>query len=838
MADIIASVDKKDVFAVSDTSYFKNFKFPSKKISDTGEVIDSTKLPQIKDTYKSSREEPIPDNDSTINVKNITTYHYLEAQKPKNSSIELTMVAPSKSKKPNDCVVEAINDNNKIYTPFSGTAKQFNTVVPIANTAANVITWLEAIADIFSSETGTFDKLERAGKETLYYIPYVGQLLSIGENVLIGDFKNALLNTGLIILLDIAPELNIPLLGAFEAYKEYKSLEEFRKAIDNVIDERNKRWHSVYSFVAHQWYGQVNIQIEQRLNHFYQALSYQAGVIKNRVDIEYARHKEGLEEKEERKLMWASVDCIGSIEASVKEATKNAEKFLEKSSILYFKEEILPKVHKNLEEFDKNTLFNIYTNIDEFSNRGIAEISECKKVEADVNNGFRPIKFDFSLLTNLMKSDSLTDEVILEKALEDALVFSLGVRNGKIQNLSKKWANLTIGTDIRVVHGRDNESIRLNSTQDSSIQIEKNTNLRFLDSENFSLSFWIRVPRYNKFDKDKDLNNEYTIVNNMDTATKGFKISIKNGILLWTLKGTQQKTIEIPLSNTKVSDNIWRHVAIINNKDGNCTIYVDGAQKNAVSLSGLDEITNTLPITLQLVGNKNKKQFIRLDQFNIYEKALSQTEVGKLFSSYFKDSDIRDYWGEPLAYNKTYNMINIAYQGRGLQSTNNKISLQPKAVFDPTGDGSYIPRLYRGYDVLLQKDSQSKTTDIMPKKDDLINIKLKSGHNFVGFNSTIDTSQKYLKLTTALLSEVDDPKGFKLMSLKKDNWIQIKKETWMSKNGNVIPQGLVGKRSVDSDVYLYLWDWETEKDDYSEKQWSFICQDEGWIDSDGMFTNA
>lgn len=834
MAEIIASVDNNEVFTVINKDYFKNFEFPGKKIGRDGVIIDLTNLPQMNVGDNSVNKPPTPGNHRTMNVNKLTTYHYLEAQKIKNTNVKLTMVAPSTSKKPDDCVVEAINDNSKIYTPFSGTAEKFNTGVTISNNFANFVSWLNDMKEIFSQETGKLDKLERAGKETLYYIPYVGQLLSIGENVAIGDFKNALLNTGLIILLDIAPELNIPVMAAFEAYKEYKSLEEFRKAIDNVIDERNKRWHLVYSFMAHQWYGQVHIQIEQRLNHVYQALSYQADAIKNGINIEYDRYS-GPDKYE---LLKKSVNCIESINQSVIDGMKNIEKFLEKSSLLYFEEEILPKAHKSLEKFDKDTLFNIYTNIDEFSNRGLAEISESKKILADVNNGFGPIKFDFSLLTNLMKSDSLTDKVILENVLEDDLVFSLGVKNGEIQNLSKKGANLTISTDIRVVHGRDNESIRLNSTPDSSIQIEKNTNLRFLDSENFSLSFWIRVPRYNKFDKDKDLNNEYTIVNNMDTATKGFKISIKNGILLWTLKGTQQKTVEIPLSNTKVSDNIWRHVAIINNKAGNCTIYVDGAQKNAVSLSGLGDTTNTLPITLQLVGNKNKKQFIRLDQFNIYEKTLSKTAVQTLFNSYFKDGDIRDYWGEPLAYNKTYNMINIAYQGRGLQSTNNKLSLQPKAVFDPTGDGSYIPRLYRGYDVLLQKDSQNKTTDIMPKKDDLINIKLKAGNNFVGFKSTIDTSQKYLKLTTAFGDEVDDQKGFKLMSLNKDNWIQIKKETWISKNGNVIPQGLVGKRSVDSDVYLYLWDWETEKDDYSEKQWIFICQDEGWIDSDGMFTNA
>lgn len=834
MAEIIASVDNNEVFTVINKDYFKNFEFPGKKIGRDGVIIDLTNLPQMNVGDNSVNKPPTPGNHRTMNVNKLTTYHYLEAQKIKNTNVKLTMVAPSTSKKPDDCVVEAINDNSKIYTPFSGTAKTFNNGVAISNDFANFLSWLNDIKKIFSEETGKWDKLERAGKETLYYVPYLGQLLSIGQNVAIGDFKNALTNIGIIVLLEIAPELNIPLMAAFEAYNEYQTLESFRKTVDKVIDERNKRWHSVYSLIAHQWYGQVHIQIEQRLNHVYQVLSYQADAIKKGIDIEYDRYSG----PDKHKVRTEAVNCIESINQSVIDGMKNIEKFLEKSSLLYFEEEILPKAHKNLEKFDKDTKDNLYKFIDSFEQRpqsGLAELSESKKAQADINNGFRPIKFDYKLLTSLMNSESLIDKVVLE----NDLIFNLGVKGGRIQDLSKKAARLNIGTDTRVVHGRDNEAIRLNSTESSSIEIEKNENLSFLNYNNFSLSFWIRVPRYNKFDKDKDFNNEYTIINNMD-ANKGFKISIENGILYWTLKGAT--TIKREISESKFANtslNLWTHVTIANNKVGNCTIYVNGVKVDEVPLSGLGNITNTLPITLKLVGNKNTKQFIRLDQFNIYKRDLNSTEVKMLFNSYFKDDELRDFWGETLAYNKKYYMQNIAFIGCGLENES-KLKLQSSAVFSPIGDNNYIPRLYRGYEITLNKpnDTAKQGKSIIPKKDDSMSIK--QGDRYIVFPDNINLKGNAISgfelETYLLLSSVGkSPKDVKITNegTPNKNCIEIKNEIWNSPSGRMVPVGRIG---INDDKYLWAY-----ADDSSKKKnlnWYFICEDEGWIDSNGNFETA
>ncbi|GAA0696759.1 hypothetical protein GCM10008904_00920 [Paraclostridium ghonii] len=846
MTDIIANLDKKDVYTAPNTDYFKNFKFPKKKINKDGVVIDRTTLPEINDSNRFSKEPPIPDNDTTIQVNKLTTYHYLEAQKVKNDKIKLKMVAPKSSKnldESDSCVIEAIQDDNKIYTPFTKTADTFNNGLSRANDFLLFQSWLKDMDNAFSQDATTIQKLETAAKETLYYVPYLGQLLAVGRDIGEENYEGALGTISFMIFLYLVPELSVPVILGFEIYKEIQTIDEYEKTVDKVIEERNKTWHSAYRFMVHQWYENVHIQIKYRLNHIYQALSYQAEAIKNGVDIEFNKYSGPDKSTLQQKVN----EFKASIDTLVMKAMCNAEEFLEKSSIAYFEKKGLPKLYDYLQAFDKDTKSKIEdfkrSSESKLLQQGIGSLEIAianEDIDRKVKNEILPIKFNSSLLKSLMKSDTLIEEIVLE---ED-LVFSLGVRDGIIGDLSQKRTKLTIGTDIRVVKGRDNEAIYLKSTPNSSIQIDKNTNLNFLNSNNFSLSFWIRVPRYNKFDKEKDLNNEYTVVNNMD-STKGFKISIKNGILYWTLKGSQIKTVEIPLSDTKVSDNIWRHVVISNNKAGNCTIYVDRVQKGTVSLSGLGDITNNLPITLKLVGNNNKNQFIRLDQFNIYKRDLNSTEVKMLFDSYFKDEELRDYWGEPLAYNKKYYMQNIAFLGCGLQSTSDKLSLQPKAVFDPTGNGSYIPRLYRGYDVFLQKDSQNKTTDITPKKDHLINIKQES--KFVGFKSVIDTEvdfstglvlKKYLKLTTAYGNEATDPKNFKLMSLKKDNWIQIKKESWTDKGGRIVPNGLVGKKPEGSDVYLYLWDWSNEKDDYSEKQWCFICEDEGWKDSNGKFETA
>lgn len=835
MTDIIANVDKKDVYTAPSTDYFKNFKFPKKKINKDGVVIDRTTLPEINDSNRFSKEPPIPDNDTTIQVNKLTTYHYLEAQKVKNDKIKLKMVAPKSSKnldESDSCVIEAIQDDNKIYTPFTKTADTFNNGLSRANDFVLFQSWLKDMDNAFSQDATTIQKLETAAKETLYYVPYLGQLLAVGRDIGQENYVGALETISFMIFLYLVPELSVPVIIGFEIYKEIQTIDEYEKTVDKVIEERNKTWHSAYRFMVHQWYENVHIQIKYRLGHIYQALSYQAEAIKNGVDIEFNKYSGPDKSTLQQKVN----EFKASIDTSVMKAMCNAEEFLEKSSIAYFEKKGLPKLYDYLQSFDKDTK----SNIEEFKKSsesrllqqgiGSLEIAIANEdTDRKVKNEILPIKFNSSLLKSLMKSDALIEEIVLE---ED-LVFSLGVRDGIIEDLSQNRTKLTIGTDIRVVKGRDNEAIYLKSTPNSSIQIDKNTNLNCLNSNNFSLSFWIRVPRYNKFDQE-DLGNEYTVVNNINN-NRGFKISIKDGRLYWTLNGSQTKTTEIPLPNTNVSDNIWTHVTIANNKVGDCTIYVDGFNKKTVSLSGLGDITNNLPINIKLVGNKNKKQFIRLDQFNIYKRDLNSTEVKMLFNSYFKDNELRDYWGEPLAYNKKYYMQNIAFPGCGLQSTSDKLSLQPKAVFDPTGKGSYIPRLYRGFEVILQKDIQNKTTDIIPKKDDMINIKQEN--KFIGFNSLMDKTQKYLKLTTASGNAANDPKDFKLMSLRKDNWVQIKKETWVSGNGYQIPTGLVGVNSNESTPYLWLWDWDGNRN-YNNDQWCFICEDEGWIDSNGKFESA
>lgn len=850
MTDIIANVDKKDVYTEPNTDYFKNFKFPKKKINKDGVVIDSTTLPEIKDINRSSKEPSIPDNDTTIEVNKLTTYHYLEAQKVKNNpndSVKLIMVAPSPLKNPDDCVVEAIQDNNKVYTPFAKTANEFNNGLSKANDMVLFQSWLSNMESVFKKDATQIEKLEMAAKETLDYVPYLGQLLAVGRDLGHEDYKGALETIGITVLLYMVPQLSIPVMAGFKIYEEIKTIDAFDKTIDNVIYERNKRWHSVYAFMAHQWYENIHIQIKQRLNHIYQALSYQGEAIKQGVDKEHKKYPD----QEYKYLRSRVANFNENIDKLKMKSMENAEEFLEKASLSYFEKYFLPKALEKLQEFDRDTR----SKIEEFKNssqskleqQGIGDLQIAMTFQINdskINNAFRPIKFNRSLLTSLMNSDKLIDNIVLE----NDLTFNLGVKGGMIQDLSEKWTNLTIGTDTRVVHGRDNEAIRLNSTENSRIQIEKNSSLSFLNFNDFSLSFWIRVPRYNKFDKDKDYNNEYTLVNNMDTTTKGFKISIKNGILYWTLKGTQQKTAEIPLSNTKVSDNIWRHVTITKNKDV-CTIYVDGDQKGSVSISGSGDITNTLPITLQLVGNKNKKQFIRLDQFNIYKKSLSKTEVQTLFNSYFKDTDIRDYWGEHLEYNKTYKMQNIAYKGCNLRMDNNLLSVGDKSIFNQIGENDFtsnnpmvIPRLYNNYqyDVVLQKDSREESTDIMPKANHIINIKAINQNKFIAMSPNVSNSRKTLKLAATFGDDKYDPKDFRLMSMDKSkkNWVQIKKEKWNTRNGAIlIPEGLIGVNPNEEFLYLWSWDWDGQRN-YNNDNWCFICKDEGWIDRDGNLENA
>nr|6HOX_A Chain A, Binding domain (Hc) of Paraclostridial Mosquitocidal Protein 1 [Paraclostridium bifermentans] len=424
--------------------------------------------------------------------------------------------------------------------------------------------------------------------------------------------------------------------------------------------------------------------------------------------------------------------------------------------------------------------------------------------------------------------------------LKDNLVFSLGVESDKIKDLSGNNTNLEVKTGVQIVDGRDSKTIRLNSNENSSIIVQKNESINFSYFSDFTISFWIRVPRLNKNDFI-DLGIEYDLVNNMDN--QGWKISLKDGNLVWRMKDRFGKIIDIITSLTfsnsfidkYISSNIWRHITITVNQLKDCTLYINGDKIDSKSINELRGIDNNSPIIFKLEGNRNKNQFIRLDQFNIYQRALNESEVEMLFNSYFNSNILRDFWGEPLEYNKSYYMINQAILGGPLRSTYKSWygEYYPYISRMRTFNVSsfiLIPYLYhKGSDVEKVKIINKNNVDKYVRKNDVADVK------FENYGNLILTLPMYSKIKERYMVLNEGRNGdLKLIQLQSNDKYYCQIRIFEMYRNGLLSIADDENWLYSSGWYLYSSGWYLDNyktldlKKHTKTNWYFVSEDEGW----------
>ncbi len=165
-------------------------------------------------------------------------------------------------------------------------------------------------------------------------------------------------------------------------------------------------------------------------------------------------------------------------------------------------------------------------------------IGSVEEEKSKVDKFFKTIiPFDLSMYTN--------NTILIEMVNK----YNSEILNNIILNLRYRDNNLIdssgYGAKVEVYNGvelNDKNQFKLTSSANSKIKVTQNQNITFnsmfLD---FSVSFWIRIPKYKNDGIQNYIHNEYTIINCMKNNS-GWKISIRGNRIIWTLTDINGKT--------------------------------------------------------------------------------------------------------------------------------------------------------------------------------------------------------------------------------------------------------------------------------------------------------
>ncbi|OTO22244.1 hypothetical protein A5816_002916 [Enterococcus sp. 3G1_DIV0629] len=707
---------KKGADTILDST-LSNYDF-SKEINFTSTVPIIT----VEDPLETDEDVPVISEDRTVYVDDYTTFHFLEAQKIGKE------VVPTQTKVVfTTNMEEALFDSKKVYTVFENTASRINEAgTGIAN-GMMFYQWLKGIVQDFTEEATQKDTFDKISDVTMI-VPYLGNILNIGNDIRKGDFMGAVELGGVTILLEAIPELTLPVLIGLTIIEDELEKEQVSQTVYNVLDKRDEKWEEVYGFVKQQWWWMVHTQFETRILHAYQALNHQVEAIKANMTYQLANYRGNQEDKE--LLEKAIDDTLQSLYYAVDQAMHNIKRFLIQSSKSYLLNQMLPKTKEQLLAFDQQTL----RNVNDFINKNQGVLGESlakdlkKKVEKRLTSlpVFNLEDLPISEFEDLIHSHEID--------IQDSEVLNIGVNNGKIQDLSGENTPLTLGENLHIVNGRDNQAVRLNNQLDSKLEIQSRPNIHFTAFEDFSISIWIRCSMLRN---NRNRGQKYTIIQQFNKY--GWQLAIQDSVFVWTLHDTFNNQIQLTSGSALTNknyllQNFWLHITVTNKRSEKSRLYINGVLQDQKDISVLGNCHPKEPILFSIQDNSDPNYFVRFEQFNVYRKALTDSEVNRLYWKYFEGSYLRDVWGERLTYNRDYYMQLSTLPGRGIKREYRTWSGFDYIILSelgtqkiPTHEVTY-PKLYQGQKITIHSDGKNLEPHVKSNK----NIRLKIDDFYIG----------------------------------------------------------------------------------------------------------
>ncbi|MED4203871.1 LamG-like jellyroll fold domain-containing protein [Neobacillus mesonae] len=176
--------------------------------------------------------------------------------------------------------------------------------------------------------------------------------------------------------------------------------------------------------------------------------------------------------------------------------------------------------------------------------------------------------------------------------------------------------------------GRIGQAINFTSTG-QYVDLGNRSELRFGESTDFSISFWI---------KSDGVNGDPSIISNKNWnsgSNTGWILALNSGgNLLWNYKTSNSGRLDSSIPN--VADSRWHHIVISHDRDGSARFYKDGNLVKEMDISNLKGTLDS-PYTTKIgqdgTGTYGSTLTAKLDDLKIYQRTLNETEVRAIYNS-------------------------------------------------------------------------------------------------------------------------------------------------------------------------------------------------------------
>nr|AFN57627.1 botulinum neurotoxin [Clostridium botulinum] len=756
-------------------------------------------------------------NGKKYELDKYTMFHYLRAQEFEHGKSRIALT---------NSVNEALLNPSRVYTFFSS---DYVKKVNKATEAAMFLGWVEQLVYDFTDETSEVSTTDKIADITII-IPYIGPALNIGNMLYKDDFVGALIFSGAVILLEFIPEIAIPVLGTFALVSYIANKVLTVQTIDNALSKRNEKWDEVYKYIVTNWLAKVNTQIDLIRKKMKEALENQAEATKAIINYQYNQYTE-----EEKNNINFNIDDLSSkLNESINKAMININKFLNQCSVSYLMNSMIPYGVKRLEDFDASLKDALLKYI--YDNRGTL-IGQVDRLKDKVNNTLSTdIPFQLSKYVDNQRLLSTFTEYI--KNIINTSILNLRYESNHLIDLSRYASKINIGSKVNF-DPIDKNQIQLFNLESSKIEvILKNAIVYNSMYENFSTSFWIRIPKYFN---SISLNNEYTIINCMENNS-GWKVSLNYGEIIWTLQDTQEIKQRVVFKYSQminISDyiNRWIFVTITNNRLNNSKIYINGRLIDQKPISNLGNIHASNNIMFKLDGCRDTHRYIWIKYFNLFDKELNEKEIKDLYDNQSNSGILKDFWGDYLQYDKPYYMLNL-YDPNKYVDVNNVGIRGYMYLKGPRGSvmttNIYLnSSLYRGTKFIIKKYASGNKDNIVRNNDRVyINVVVKNKEYRLATNASQAGVEKILSALE--IPDVGNLSQVVVMKSKDDQGIRNKcKMNLQDNNGNDI--GFIGFHLYDNIAKLVASNWYNRQIERASRtfgcSWEFIPVDDGWGES-------
>ncbi len=198
----------------------------------------------------------------------------------------------------------------------------------------------------------------------------------------------------------------------------------------------------------------------------------------------------------------------------------------------------------------------------------------------------------------------------------DASIYYVDATNG-----SDSSNNGSIIGGSSWVSGQMGNALNFNGTN-SSVDIPSNSIIN-PGTGNFSIAFWMKTTS----------TGSATLVGKNPYLPNGYAVYYANSI--GGIKASMimpDNTTYVIQSTETVTDNQWHFITATFDRTGNIILYIDGAQKSSLAMSGSSGI-NINPTNTLRIGNGGGSYFSgNIDDVRLYSEALTSQNISDLYT--------------------------------------------------------------------------------------------------------------------------------------------------------------------------------------------------------------